>query len=258
MVQSKSNSSASRTSDASWLDQRMISLYLKMMQHGLPCRDMQFNAVGRLLRANNKPVERFVDIACGDGVIGQRILDQYPNSHGIFIDFSEQMLEKAKARLEGYRHRINIIAADLCKVDWATTCGIDDASEDLVITRYAIHHLQDDKKKSLYEAIFRVLKPGGMFLNIEHVSSPTDWLNQISDDVFVDSLYEYAQKVDPACTRQQILELCSEREGEVHDEDICVSVEKQCDWLRNIGYADVDCYAKYFEFAVFGGRRPAR
>jgi hypothetical protein len=28
-------------------------------------------------------------------------------------------------------------------------------------------------------------------------------------------------------------------------------------WLREIGYVDVDCYFKSFEFAVFGGRRPA-
>lgn len=30
----------------------------------------------------------------------------------------------------------------------------------------------------------------------------------------------------------------------------------QCAWLREIGYADVDCFLKVFELAVFGGRRP--
>ncbi|HMQ52517.1 MAG TPA: class I SAM-dependent methyltransferase, partial [Anaerolineae bacterium] len=33
--------------------------------------------------------------------------------------------------------------------------------------------------------------------------------------------------------------------------------ETQCAWLRQLGFADVDCYFKIFELAVFGGRRPA-
>ena len=34
------------------------------------------------------------------------------------------------------------------------------------------------------------------------------------------------------------------------------SVEDQCEWLREIGFADVDCFFKVFELAVFGGRKP--
>jgi hypothetical protein len=32
-------------------------------------------------------------------------------------------------------------------------------------------------------------------------------------------------------------------------------VERQCAWLRKIGYTDVDCYAKILELCVFGGRK---
>jgi len=27
-------------------------------------------------------------------------------------------------------------------------------------------------------------------------------------------------------------------------------------WLQEIGFADVDCYFKIFELALFGGRKP--
>jgi hypothetical protein len=40
--------------------------------------------------------------------------------------------------------------------------------------------------------------------------------------------------------------------------NILASVEEQCAWLRELGFADVDCYFKVFELAVFGGRRPAQ
>jgi len=38
--------------------------------------------------------------------------------------------------------------------------------------------------------------------------------------------------------------------------NILASVELQCDWLREIGYEDVDCYMRIYELAVFGGRKP--
>ena len=33
------------------------------------------------------------------------------------------------------------------------------------------------------------------------------------------------------------------------------SVEMQCQWLRGIGFQDVDCFFKTFELALFGGRK---
>ncbi len=37
--------------------------------------------------------------------------------------------------------------------------------------------------------------------------------------------------------------------------NILTPVEDQCDWLREIGYQDVNCYFKVLELAVFGGRK---
>jgi len=31
----------------------------------------------------------------------------------------------------------------------------------------------------------------------------------------------------------------------------------QLNWLKEIGYIDVDCFYKYFNFAVFSGQKPA-
>jgi hypothetical protein len=38
-------------------------------------------------------------------------------------------------------------------------------------------------------------------------------------------------------------------------DNILALVEDQCRWLRDIGFRDVDCFWKYFELAIFGGRR---
>jgi len=33
-------------------------------------------------------------------------------------------------------------------------------------------------------------------------------------------------------------------------------VEAQCAWLGEIGFADVDCFFRILELALFGGRKP--
>jgi len=40
-------------------------------------------------------------------------------------------------------------------------------------------------------------------------------------------------------------------------ENISAPVEKQCQWLRGIGFQEVDCFFKAFELALFGGKKPS-
>jgi hypothetical protein len=41
-------------------------------------------------------------------------------------------------------------------------------------------------------------------------------------------------------------------------DNILAPLETQLGWLREIGYAEVDCYFKWLELAVFAGVRPHR
>jgi tRNA (cmo5U34)-methyltransferase len=46
-------------------------------------------------------------------------------------------------------------------------------------------------KKKLYSKIFNILKPGGVFVNMEHTASATAGLEQLHDALFVDHLAAY-------------------------------------------------------------------
>ena len=100
------------------------------------------------------------------------------------------------------------------------------------MSSFAIHHCKDERKQSLYEEIFCRLQPGGLFCNLEHVSSATPALHQR----FLDALGVTPTDEDPG--------------------NILLDVETQLCWLREIGFDDVDCYWKWLELSLFGGRRP--
>jgi hypothetical protein len=57
----------------------------------------------------------------------------------------------------------------------------------------------------------------------------------------------------PCKTRQEIEEVYYQRPDKT--ENILAPVETQCQWLRDIGFQDVDCFFKVFELALFGGRK---
>ena len=49
---------------------------------------------------------------------------------------------------------------------------------DAIISSFTIHHLKHNRKKDLYSEIFFILKPGGIFCNLDLIHSESKKLNQ--------------------------------------------------------------------------------
>jgi hypothetical protein len=123
------------------------------------------------------------------------------------------------------------------------------------VSGYAIHHLPDGRKRALFGEIFGLLEPGGIFVNVEHVSSQSPWGEARSDERFVAALYRLERERGGGRTLDEVAEAFRRRPDRAAN--ILAPVETQCEWLRGIGFEDVDCYFKAFELAVFAGRRPS-
>ena len=170
---------------------------------------------------------RVLDLGSGDGRLLGLVLLARPEATGVAADFSPAMIDKLVARF-GDDRRVEVLRHDLA-TPLPPTLGRFDA----VVSSFAIHHVEHPRKRELYGEVFRMLNPGGVFANLEHVSSPTERLHR------------------------RFFEAMGMRVEEEDQSNRLLDVEAQLDWLREIGFEDVDCYWKWRELALLIGRRDA-
>lgn len=235
--------------DKVWQDPTLVSQFLTGVRGGIPFASEQIHVALHVIDKACTRVKRVADLGCGDGILTQAILMRYPQAQVLAMDFSEPMLEQARHRLRSQSAHVEFRHADLQDSNWCQ--GLE--SFDAVISGYCIHHLPDERKRQLYSEIYHILKPKSCFLNIEHVASSSPWVEDLFNELLVDSLYQWHQQQDKQVSRAEVAERYVYREDKVAN--ILAPVEVQCQWLRDIGFQDVDCYFKIFELAVFGGVR---
>jgi tRNA (cmo5U34)-methyltransferase len=240
--------------DTVWQQRELVETFINAVRGGVPYAADQMAIMLRVIAAKGGAVRRVADLGCGSGVIAQAILTQYPEARAVLVDFSEPMLDAARAALANHRPAPVVLLGDLANASWADGVG-SYAPFDVIASGYAIHHLPDARKRELYAEIFELLAPGGWFVNIEHVASSTARIEALSDALMIDSVHAFQQRQGATLSREQVAREFVQRPDKAAN--ILASVERQCEWLRSLGFEDVDCFFKVFELAVLGGRRPA-
>ncbi len=238
----------STRNDVAWQREDTVASYGQSRQ-GIPFTEEQFDLVERVLRAHDVTPRRLLDLGCGDGIATQALVDRFDIEAATLVDFSDPMLASARARFSGSGFDVHIVHGDMLGSDWIP--GVEARGPyDLVVSRYAIHHLPHERKRSLYAEILTMLRPGGMFINMEHVKSPNARYQAAFDRMLVDGIHALATD---AKTKEDVERAYRSRQDA--ETNILAPVEDQCQWLRDLGYVDVDCFFKALELAAFAGRR---
>ncbi|HRQ36861.1 MAG TPA: class I SAM-dependent methyltransferase [Chloroflexota bacterium] len=247
--------------DTVWQTVELAQTYLEGVRGAIPLAEVQLEVMLRLIKWSQEEVGLVLDLGCGDGILGQAVLDQYPAARGIFADFSAPMLAAAQKRLAGYGERATLMQVDYGQRAWREnltgfleTCQV--SGFNAAVSGFSIHHQPDGRKRALYAELFDLLTPGGIFVNVEHVASRSKWGELLFEEVFVDAMVAYHRQNGNGQPREQIAHELYNRPDKAANK--LTAVETQCDWLRDIGFIHVDCYLKYFELAVFAGVKPGQ
>lgn len=179
---------------------------------------------GVLLSFIPRTAQRILDLGTGDGRLLALLHAHCPTAQLVGLDFSPTMLAAATERF-AKESRITILEHDL------NDPLPKDTRFDVIVSSFAIHHCPNTRKRTLYAEIYDLLLTNGIFCNLEHVASPTPNLHT----KFLHDMGATADDEDPS--------------------NILLDVATQLDWLREIGFADVDCYWKWLELALIGGIR---
>ncbi len=233
-----------------WQRASVVQSFNHGSRQAIPLAAQQIDVAHRVIAIHDLKVERVLDLGSGDGYAAAQIVERHPVNHVVLVDFSKPMLEEAKTHFAGAPFPVAFVEGDLRSDDWVAEVT-EKRPYDLVISRYALHHVADERKEKLYREVFAFLRPGGVFLNIEHVASPTDSLHEAFERLMIEGLVRQQATEE---TRQEIV--TSFRARQDKDVNILAPLDVQLGWLREIGFADVDVVFKLFELSVFTGRKP--
>jgi len=168
---------------------------------------------------------RVLDLGCGDGRLAGLVLDARPSVTSVVAaDRSAPMLEQAEARFVG-DPRVVVVRHDL------EDAVAFDGPFDVIVSGFAIHHVEDARKRSLFRELRDALAPGGLFANLEVVRSSTARRHE----EFLAAIGRTAD--DP--------------------EDRLAAVDRQLEWMRAAGFEDVECIWRWRGFALLVGEAPA-
>lgn len=239
-----------------WKQAAIVERFLSF-HTAIPLAREQIGVMLTLLATRKEPVRSFIDLGCGDGILGAALLDKYPKSWGVMADFSEPMLEQARIQLKEHKSQLEFVNLDYTDPTWAERVSALSSSRggfDAIVSRYSIHHQPDERKRVIYTDIFNLLVPGGWFINIEHILPAATLVMELLNDHIIDGRYAIEVANGGLKTRQEIADIFLNRPDK--ETNLLTPVETQCNWLREIGYEQVDCYFRIYELAVFAGRRP--
>lgn len=108
-----------------------------------------------------------MDLGCGPGSLAFCALKHFPHAQALAIDADPLLLAMGRKAAGRLAPRIRFLQTDLCRPDWCESYG---EKFDLVLSATALHWLSAKNLTNTYKRVFQVMKPGGWFLNSDHIA----------------------------------------------------------------------------------------
>jgi SAM-dependent methyltransferase len=205
----------------------------------------QWRLMAELLPFGDQEGVTFLDLGAGTGAASHAILERHPSSTAILADFSPEMMGAGEAELRAFAGRYQYVEFDLTAGAWPAAIP---AAVDAVVTSLCVHHLPDERKRSLFGEIFQRLRPGGWYLNYDPVRT--------DDPVVTATWTRVSDQEDPEAAYKRLHRTPQEHARYENHVRYLSPLGPQLDDLRSAGFASVEVWWKRLDYVIFGGYRP--
>jgi len=209
--------------------------YDKQIRISIPFYDRALATLVSVVESSKVEPKRILDLGVGTGNLANLLLRTWPEAQLTGIDLVADFIHVARTRLSAFADRTTLASIDVA--DFSFT-----ERYDLIVSSFMFHHLTDEMKRATYERLLSCLSSGGTFINADYVDSASQFYSR----VFYDLRIDYIRRQGGSETEYV----------EHHKLESPAPMEVQLSWLRAIGFVDIECFWKYLNLAVFGGRRP--
>ena len=190
-------------------------------------------------QARDEPIEA-LELGAGTGELTVKLLTRFPAASVTAVDHSAEMLAEAERKLETFGDR-----ARISQGAFPDDFPAGSAAYDLVISTLAVHHLDDDQKRALFEGVYDALVPGGWFVNGDVIALPDNHLEGVADEMIENWVRSKGWSEKAFMDQWQASD----------DFDDPATLHDQLDWLRAAGFEGSTPVWQYYNFAVYAGRK---
>ncbi len=145
-----------------------IERWDSQQQGYLPDREQRFTAlIDALEDAVGRPDPLVLDLGCGPGSLGVRLLARLPKATVVGIDADPLTLTLGRAAFQDVAG-LRFVDADLRVAGWSDRLGLVRRA-DAVVSTTALHWLTQDALVATYTEAASLLVPGGVLLDGDHM-----------------------------------------------------------------------------------------
>ncbi len=203
----------------------------------IPCFDDLYRAAIDALPFGHDAEFDVLDLGAGTGLLSALIAYSHPGARITLLDLSEEMLSRARERLEPGGERFRFVQFDYTEQSLG-------GPYDAIVSALSIHHLADRSKRDLFQRAYQALMPGGVFINLDQVRAESDAIEKRSHARWLERVRELG--VGESDLRQALERMKFDRTA---------TLDAQFGWLREAGFREVACTYRNLIFAVYSGEK---
>ncbi len=218
-----------------------------------PARERQQAIIVELVAAVSPA--RVVELCCGSGDLLRLLLERLPAARALALDGSPAMLAKTRETCAAQAERLELREFDLAARDWRRL----EPAADAICSSLAVHHLDGEGKRQLFQDLHAALRPGGIFVLADLIrpQSEAGWRIAAADwdqAVAERSLQIYGD--DRAQRKFASLRWNYFRWPDDNTIDHPSSVAEHIAWLADAGFETIELHWLQAGHAIFSARKP--